>query len=380
MKPPFFYLSFLMALFILSVALATASADDKKKTSREKTKFEETARNDKKSRQEKSEVARKSEDPTKAEPTKTDPSESESESTRHSSERLDRPERPTSEMRTWFGVATSRVDLSLRNHLELEDGFGIQVQEVVGDSPAEKVGLRRHDILTQFNDQMLISPEHLSLLVRRENKGNAVEVTYLRKGQEKKTKVTLAAVPESRFQAREMEGRPSNGRNLPQMPRYGDHFDQKQWHESIKNRQDYWHEWMKGALEKKKDVDRKNQPDESVEKPPAVSVEPGFPVSVFGSQSVVKIDNQHGEITITRENGDHHMEMLDAKGELVFEGPYEPEKGVAGLPPKAQKHLKLMKLDNLKILTPPQQPVVPEKTSAESAAPSKPTNSEDELL
>ena len=71
-----------------------------------------------------------------------------------------RPDRPESRenKRTWLGIMTAPVPQSLHEHLQIEDGFGIQIHQVVDDSPAAKAGLRHHDILMRFNDQLLISP------------------------------------------------------------------------------------------------------------------------------------------------------------------------------------------------------------------------------
>ena len=75
---------------------------------------------------------------------------------------------PTREKITFLGVSTFHLSPSLREHLEIAEGFGIQVHEVMPDSPADLSGLKKNDILLRFNDQLLISPEHLSLLVRLE--------------------------------------------------------------------------------------------------------------------------------------------------------------------------------------------------------------------
>lgn len=95
------------------------------------------------------------------------------------------------EMQTFMGVGTEPVHPEVQRYLELPEGFGIQVSEVVNDSPAEKAGLKKGDVLTLFGDQRLISGEHLVLLVRELQKGDEVEVTVLRKGDERRLKLIL---------------------------------------------------------------------------------------------------------------------------------------------------------------------------------------------
>lgn len=93
-------------------------------------------------------------------------------------------------------------------------------------------------------------------------------------------------------------------------------------------------------------------PGLSVEiKPPAVSVKPGFPVNIMSFHGVVKIDNDHGDVTIVRTDDDHTIKINAADGKSIYDGPYDPAKGTEGLPKLAREHLRKMKLDDLKLLT-----------------------------
>ncbi|MDF1823570.1 MAG: PDZ domain-containing protein [Verrucomicrobiales bacterium] len=252
---------------------------------------------------------------------------------------------------TFLGVSTAHVAPSVREYLEMEDGFGIQVHEVVKDSPAAKAGLKRSDVLVRFNDQDLISPEHLSLLVKRESAGDTISLTVIRKGIEESLKIELGDAPRS---------------SLMQGPR-SDPRSSEQWQEHMKQQQDYWQRRMNQPKPGNKAPDTPG-------KPPAVSVNPGFPVRVFGSEGVIKIDNEKGEVSITREGEVHEIVIKDAAGTEIFSGPYDSDKGIAGLPKAAQEHLKLMKLDNLEILAPRAAADEPEKTSApmQAASPADP--------
>lgn len=263
------------------------------------------------------------------------------------------------DIRTWLGVGTTPVATVLRDHLEIEEGFGIQIQQVMEDSPAAKAGLSENDILTKFDDQLLISPEHLSLLVRRLEKGDNVTLTLIRKGAEETLDVTLGGIDEDQLVRRGGFGNP----HRPQP--YG-----RDWEEAMKRQQDHWQDMMQRQRSKhpkpsgNEDSKRESFKRDESKRPPAVSVRPGFPVQVFGSEGVIKIDNQEGEVTITRKDGDHHIEIRDKDGEVVHEGDYDPESGVEGLPEAARKQLKTMKLEDLEVLAPRSKKEEPEKTSA----------------
>ena len=248
--------------------------------------------------------------------------------------------------RTWLGVATTTVAPSLRDHLELEEGFGVEIQDTMEGSPAEKAGLKKHDILVKFDDQMLISPEHLSLLVRRLKDGDQATLTVIRKGGEKTIDVTFEKTSMAKFKSIA----PSHGGRF-------NHPNPKEWQDAMKRQQDHWQRMMErqhpphSTPPQKKEHSKKDK--DSSGRPPAVSVKPGFPLQVFGSEGIIKIDNQEGEVTITQKDGEHHIEIRNKDGEEVYQGIYDPESGVSSLPEKAQDHLKKMKLDELEVLTPP---------------------------
>ncbi len=80
---------------------------------------------------------------------------------------------------------------ALVEQLGLPAGFGLVVESVVPDSPADKAGIKRYDLLTAFGDQKLASASQLSALVRASNEGADVVFTVLRKGQEMKVTAKL---------------------------------------------------------------------------------------------------------------------------------------------------------------------------------------------
>ena len=51
-----------------------------------------------------------------------------------------------------IGVTLSEADDTLRSHLKLAASEGLVVTEVVNDSPAAKMGVKLHDVLTEVQD------------------------------------------------------------------------------------------------------------------------------------------------------------------------------------------------------------------------------------
>ena len=77
----------------------------------------------------------------------------------------------------YLGVHTSRLDRAVSHQLNLPKGLHLQVESVATGSPAENAGLKLHDILLKFDDQLLVNPEQLKTLVRLRNPGERVTLS-----------------------------------------------------------------------------------------------------------------------------------------------------------------------------------------------------------
>jgi S1-C subfamily serine protease len=95
------------------------------------------------------------------------------------------------EMRTWLGVLTEEPSNDVRAQLPAANGIGLLIREVVADSPAAQAGLKKNDVLVQLDDQILTNPDQLRKLIGNKKEGDAVHLTYLRKGEKAVQEVKL---------------------------------------------------------------------------------------------------------------------------------------------------------------------------------------------
>lgn len=91
----------------------------------------------------------------------------------------------------FMGVLTSPVPRELRAHFSIPEGFGLLVQEVMPDTPAQAAGLKEDDVLMRFEDQKLVNMEQLQTLVRSKKKGDVVSLTVITGGRESQVSVTI---------------------------------------------------------------------------------------------------------------------------------------------------------------------------------------------
>ena len=104
----------------------------------------------------------------------------------------DGPRRPHAmETVAFIGVSTDPVSSALTDQLGLSRGEGLVVLDVVPGSPAADI-LKVHDVITRLDDQILIDPRQLSVLVRSHKVGDEVNVTLMRQGKESQVKIKLA--------------------------------------------------------------------------------------------------------------------------------------------------------------------------------------------
>ena len=71
------------------------------------------------------------------------------------------------------------------------DDKGAKITDVVDESPAEKAGLKKGDIITKVGDKKIEDPSSLAETVGNNKPNTEIEITYLRDGKEQKMKVKL---------------------------------------------------------------------------------------------------------------------------------------------------------------------------------------------
>jgi membrane-associated protease RseP (regulator of RpoE activity) len=87
------------------------------------------------------------------------------------------------EKAAYLGLTASPVTAALREQLKLQKGFGMVVDFVEPGSPAEAAGIKRYDVLQNFNDQILIDSYQLAILIRSFKPGDEIKLTVLHQGQ-----------------------------------------------------------------------------------------------------------------------------------------------------------------------------------------------------
>ncbi|HEY4302672.1 MAG TPA: PDZ domain-containing protein [Candidatus Didemnitutus sp.] len=91
---------------------------------------------------------------------------------------------------TFLGVETEPAGAALAAQLGLDAGMGLVVSHVVPNSGAAAV-LKKHDVVTKFDDQILVDSHQLGVLVRAHKDGDEIALTIFRGGKTQVVRVKL---------------------------------------------------------------------------------------------------------------------------------------------------------------------------------------------
>jgi serine protease DegQ len=92
-----------------------------------------------------------------------------------------------------LGVQSQDLDARLARALDLEEGRGAVVTQVVPDSPADKAGLQAGDVIVKLDGKPIASADELANVEGLLPIGKALPLEYIRSGSLKSTRLTLIA-------------------------------------------------------------------------------------------------------------------------------------------------------------------------------------------
>ncbi|HUF62952.1 MAG TPA: PDZ domain-containing protein [Verrucomicrobiales bacterium] len=294
---------------------------------------------------------------------------------------------------SWLGVSVAPLDEALRSHLpSLAPGTGLLVSEVAPDSPASAAGLRQHDVLLRWEDQILVSLEQLQVLVGGRQPGETARLTLVRGGEVLEQEITLAARPPQVAGPQpapephppgfaqppqvpqppgfpQFPGGPGPGPQIPEeIRRWAERFleenlvkpgaaDVERWADKFRKAfEEQWKGWKPKQQGQAEAPEAEGAPEHSdhppsvpgAGQPPPADPAPGPAVS---SVSKIVVSDGEGSTELTVTDGKKHVVFKDAEGNVVFEGPCNTDEERNAIP----AHLR-EKVDRLSLRAHPPQP------------------------
>ncbi len=99
----------------------------------------------------------------------------------------------------YLGIRMDNVKEGVAEFFGLAKGGGIIISEVVEDSPAEKAGLKKDDIILKIDGKDIKDKQGFKNTIGFLEPGTRVTLVIFRDGKEKKVKVKLASLEDSKF-------------------------------------------------------------------------------------------------------------------------------------------------------------------------------------
>lgn len=99
-------------------------------------------------------------------------------------------------VRGWLGVMIQDVTPELAKSFGLSEAKGVLVSGFTQESPARKAGLKRGDVVVQFNGKEVDNAHMLSRMVAATEPGTKVEIGIIRKGKAETVSVTIGQMPQ----------------------------------------------------------------------------------------------------------------------------------------------------------------------------------------
>jgi len=223
----------------------------------------------------------------------------------------------------WLGVHVSEVSELVASQLGLASGMGLSVEHIVLNSPADKAGLKQYDILTKLDDQTLITPKQLVVLLRTKKSGESVKLTYIRGGEEQSAKAVITN---------------RSGKN-----EFSYHFDAASDDEDV-----VFELGAEPVVIDRKMAEKMNAIEKSIlasamAKGKNSELKKGMHTSLFFVEnSNLVLSDDTGTYNLRNIDGKKRLVVLNPEGDTIYKGDLETEKSIEALPEGIREKVKEM--------------------------------------
>ena len=84
--------------------------------------------------------------------------------------------------RAWLGIYMRDVDEKIAAYLDLPLAEGVIITDVVKDSPAQKMGIKKYDVVREIEDKKIKSSSEIQDIVQKMKPGNSITIKVYREG------------------------------------------------------------------------------------------------------------------------------------------------------------------------------------------------------
>ncbi len=238
----------------------------------------------------------------------------------------------------YLGIYATKVNPNVSHQLKLTENLYLNVELVAKNSPAEKAGIQKFDLLLQMDDQILVNQEQLKYLVRSKMPTDKVILTLLRQGEKQKITVKLG---ETNLTEEDPLRNSGLSNRFPQYDPFGmDSFGKDPFLHNPQNLQDLIERFNQIGGRHRKILPPAQSDDEPLH--PKANIES---FSSQTSQSQVMITDEEGTLEWTEKDGQKSLRATDPNGKVLFDGPIDTKEDRKGLNKNLKSRLEKLESD-----------------------------------
>ena len=241
--------------------------------------------------------------------------------------------------RPYLGVILDPLPDLLMKHLQLPEGEGVLISELVAGGPAETAGLEVGDLLVEVEGEKVGTRDEVRASLEKHGVGDEVELGIIHQGERKKVRVKLEAAP------RNMPGFQAPGGGIAgDQPLEGflegipeKHADaiRQALEQNLRQFEDLeWGEGAPGEMQRKLMQRMQRQMG-------------GMKLNFDGAEasSSIRLLDDEGSIEMNQSNGSKEAKVFDKDGKLLWEGPYDTEQDKAAVPDDIRERIERLNVD-----------------------------------
>ncbi len=99
----------------------------------------------------------------------------------------------------WLGIYMQTIDEDLAEVFELDEDYGVVINEIIEDSPAEEAGLEEDDIIIAIDGRKIFDSDDLVDLLEDADEGDQIKLEIVRDDDRKTIAVVLGEEPKTSF-------------------------------------------------------------------------------------------------------------------------------------------------------------------------------------
>lgn len=246
------------------------------------------------------------------------------------------------EARPFLGIILDPLPDLLASHLKLDPGQGVMILEALADGPAEKAGLKPHDVIVEVDGQGVGSVQDVREVTAAHKVGDKIPVVAFHEGERREFEVELGAAPEAMAAPPRIGGAGMPGGNEPfleGLPEKHADMIREALERNLQAFENPAGDNLGGDLERQL-MERMREMQGRLGNLGNLQMKMGG-----GVESSVRLLDDQGSIEMKTRDGSRQAKVYDQDGNLIWEGPYDTEQDKAAVPDEIRERLERLNFD-----------------------------------